>query len=87
MGHPVEMREHGRAGVRVGSGPGARRMDGLLALRTLAGELVEGDCRATLIRDSLARVDPDAKVVVTDVGGRSSMSTRRLSHPIDTSSH
>jgi sulfide:quinone oxidoreductase len=33
-------------------------------------EIVEGDCSATLIRDSLARVDSDAKEVVTGSGQR-----------------
>ena len=31
MGHPIEMLEHERVGVRAGSGSGARRMDDLLA--------------------------------------------------------
>jgi sulfide:quinone oxidoreductase len=87
-------------------GGGVAALETLLALRTLAGELVEltlicsereflyrpvtvaeafdrgearayglaeiveGDHRATLIRDSLAHVDPDAKVVVTRLGQR-----------------
>ena len=33
-------------------------------------EIVEGDCGATLISDSLAHVEPDAKVVVTRSGHR-----------------
>jgi hypothetical protein len=45
-------------------------LERLLALRTLAGELVEGDGRATLISESLAHGDSDATVVVTGLGQR-----------------
>lgn len=96
---------HDRLRVVIAGG-GVAALETLLALRTLAGELVEltlicggreflyrpvtvaeafdrgearayglaeiveGDCRATLISDSLAHVDPDAKVVVTGAGQR-----------------
>jgi anion-transporting ArsA/GET3 family ATPase len=40
VGHPNQMLEHARAGARAGSGPGARRMDDLLAhsLLVVAGK-------------------------------------------------